>query len=546
MSEHTLLGAAVAVALILAAPAPTLAHGGEDHGAPQAPAAAPLPPSSDLTSFGAEGGQFQAVLVPSADGRTLLYLAEADTNAPVTGATVEADAAGWSGQAQPQAAEGIYALDWAPGPEPVDVTLIVTAGGRDDLLLVQAVVRRPAATLAAPEPVRHWTHWGGGIGIGVLATALMLILARRRGGAAAAAGLMLLLGGNAALAHSGHDHGPPQPAAAAPQPGVPVVMSKAGQFLLGVRTTRIEPAQAADTVRVVGRVVPDPSGYARIQPSQPARVLADPAFPIPVPGQRVRRGQVLAVLEPTLSTLEKGGQRSSLYRVESEISIAERELYRLETLGALVPAKQVETARIRLDQLRKERGQIAGTSLGRELLVAPVDGLVTDVHVVPGEVVSPTQALVELVDPARLRVEAVVHDLSAASRISGATAATRQVPDQAFVLSLLGVSPRVDPLDQGVHAVFQVAAEQAPLLRLGMPVDVFLATGATSLRTAVPRDALAEVGGRQVVFVRTAPEAFEARPVKVLRVVGPLAEVDGVQPGDRVVTQGIGQLAAVR
>ena len=44
-----------------------------------------------------------------------------------------------------------------------------------------------------------------------------------------------------------------------------------------------------------------------------------------------------------------------------------------------------------------------------------------------------------------------------------------------------------------------------------------------------------------------APEVFEARPVKVERMVGPLAEVtEGISPGDRVVTQGIEQLLAGR
>ncbi|WP_291718577.1 HlyD family efflux transporter periplasmic adaptor subunit, partial [Magnetospirillum sp. 64-120] len=246
-------------------------------------------------------------------------------------------------------------------------------------------------------------------------------------------------------------------------------------------------------------------------------------------------------------TLEKGDKRATLSRVDSEIVIAERELARQETLGALVPAKQLETTRIRLDQLRKERGQITGTALGRELLTAPVDGIVTDVHVVPGEVVASDRVLVEIVDPSLLRVEAIIHDLTVAKRISGATAASKLVPDQSFPLALLGVSPKIDMVDQGIHALFQVAAGQAGALSIGMPMDVFLETGATSVRTAVPRDAIAEVGGRRAVFVRTAPETFEVRPVKVVRTIGPLAEIaEGINPGDRVVTQGIEQLKAGR
>lgn len=554
------LRAVVAVAaLVLATPSAVLGHGGEDHGTPAAVAA--RPPSSEHPRFAAEGASFQVVLVPE-DGRTVLYLADADSNAPVPGAVIEADAGGWQGQARASGAAGVYDLAWVPGPAGTDVTLMVSAGGKDDLVLVTAVRPRESGAAAPVTGEKSFAWWkpgwsvmetidqrvlmaAGGAGAVLLIVATVLV--RRRRIARTLVVLILLGWTTSASAHGGEDHGaPPSPQTQA-APGAPVVMPKATQFLLGLRTERIEPREAAETIRVVGRVVPDPGGYARVQPSQPARIVADPAFPIPVPGQAVRRDQVLAVLEPTLSMLERGDKRAALYRVESELAITERELARQDALGPLVPAKQVETTRIRLGQLRQEKAQIAGTSLGRELLRAPVDGLVTDVHVVPGEVVTPERVLVEIVDPTRLRVEAVIHDFTAARRISAATAATKLVPDQTFPLTLLGRSPKIDPADQGIHAIFQVAPAQAEFLNLGMPVDVFLATGTTHLRAAVPREAVTEAGGRQVVFVRTAPEVFEIRPIRIDRVIGPLVEVaDGVAPGDRVVTQGVEQLRAGR
>lgn len=542
MFRPLLPGAALAALLALVA-VPAFAHGGEDHAAP--PVAAPIA-TAVTPGAGAEGGAFQAVLVAAPKhGRTELYLADIDTNAPVAGAAIEADAGTWQGRAADGGAPGFYLLDWLPPAEGADVTLTVAADGRDDLLLVSGL-RLPAGPAATAAPaIAHWTHWTGGAAIGAVAALVLFALSRRSRKGAAAAVLVLALVAQDARAHGGEDHG----AAAAPMPaeaGAVLTMPKATQFLLGIRTTRIEAQEAADTVRVVGRVLPDPAGYARVQPSQPARVLADAELPLPVPGQKVKRGQVLAVLEPTLTAIEKGDRRAALARIDSELAIQEREVPRMEALNSAIPFRTLETARIRLDQLRRERAQIAGTALGRELVLAPVDGVVTDVHLVPGEVVTPDRVLVEIIDPARLRVEAIVHDVALAGRISGATAATRLLPNHSFALSPVGVSPRVDPLDQGVHAQFAVAVEQAPLLRVGLPVDVFLATGATRLRTAVPRDAIAEHGGRQVVFVRIAPETFEARPIVLHRLVGPLAEVHGVAAGERIVTQGIEQMKAAR
>jgi len=525
-------------------PATVHAHGGEDHGS----SAPPAPAIVERSGFAAEGSAFQVVIYP-AQGKSVLFLADVDDNAPVSDATIAVEAPGWTGEAVPTREIGVYELAWVVPQTDSDVSLVVSAGGKDDLLLLQTRGGREVAVAQAVSetPPSDWRLIGGVGGAGLVALGSLVVLRRRRKVLAVVlvAGLTGLA--DYAYAHGGEDHGAGPAAQPPAAPGTPVTMSKPTQFLLGIRTTTVQPRQAADSVRVVGRVIPDPAGYARMQASQQARVVADPDHPLPVPGQMVKRGQVLAVLEPTLSTLEKGDKRATLSRVDGEIAITERDLAREESLGGLVPAKQVETTRIRLQQLRRERGQITGTALGRELLVAPVDGVVADVHVVPGEVVSAERALVEIVDPARLRVEAVIHDLGLATRISGAEAASNLAPGQSFPLTLLGVSPKIDPVDQGVHAIFQVAGAEAQSLRIGMPVDVFLATGAVSLRTAVPRDAIAEAAGRQVVFVRTAPETFEIRPVKVARVVGPLAEIaEGVAPGDRVVVQGIEQLKAGR
>ncbi|MEO5337017.1 MAG: efflux RND transporter periplasmic adaptor subunit [Magnetospirillum sp. WYHS-4] len=542
MIRKILFGTALAVS-VAACPGGALAHSGHDHGAP----AAPPPPATEAPGFGGEGFAFQAVLVPEVE-RTLLYLAGLDDNAPVAGAAIAAEAGTWKGRAEATAAEGVYLLAWTPPPEGAAVTLTVAADGRDDLLLVAEVkpLSPAAASPGAVAPVEHWRHWVGGGGIALAVLAALAFLARLFRGRGAVA-LLALFWATSAAAHSGHDHGTPETTVPSVQAGRSFAMSKATQFLLGIRTVRVEPREAAETQRVVGRVVPDPAGYARVQSSQPARVVVDPSFAYPVPGQKVTRGDVLLVLEPTLTSLERSEKRGALYRTESEIALLERELGRQEALGGVVAAKTVEASRIRLEQLRKERGQIAGTALGRDLVAAPVDGVVTDVHVVPGEVVTPDRVLVEIVDPTRLRVEAVIHDLAVADRVTGATAATRLFPDRTFPLERLGASPKIDSADHGIHMHFRVAEGQADGLRIGLPVDVHLAVGSTRLRLAVPREAVAEVGGRPVVFIRVGPEAFVARPVGVGRVVGPIAEIeDGLSPGERVVVQGVQQLRAAR
>lgn len=549
MTTRHVLAVAGLIAALVGGAASASAHGGHE----DAPASPPPPASpAEGPGIAAQGEVFEVVAKPAANGM-LLFLAEIDSNRPVAGAAIEVEATGaapWQGMAEATGSPGIYALPWSPVAAPSDLTLTVQAGEAFDLLLLGGLAR-PAPVMVAAEPPatpadwRRWTVGGGSAGAALLALTL-LARSRRRAVVAGMIAALSLMAAGAAWAHSGHDHGAEAGGEIAIVPGRPVAMDKEAQFLLGIRTMRAEAREVADSVRLVGRVVPDPSGYARVQPAQEGRLAADPRFPLPVPGQAVKRGAVLAILEPNLTTLERSDQRAALYAIETEMAQIERQLRRWEQMGDAARRKDVEDARLELERLRKQRGQIADTALGRERLIAPIDGRVTDVHVVPGEVLGPQTTVVEIVDPARLRVEAVLHDLSLADAITGGTATTRLLKDQAFPLRLIGSGGRIDPQDQGLHLIFAVE-QGAEALRLGLPVDVYATTGTSNMRVAVPRDAVADAGGRPLVLVKTAPEAFEARPVTLGRSLGEWIEVAaGIGPGERVVVQGALQLLASR
>lgn len=537
-TRHSIFAVAVIAAALLGAAPAAMGHSGHDHGGP-----APPPPTV-VPGPAASGDIFDLVLKPDPAGGTRLYLADLDSNEPITDARIEVDT-GTALLASATATPGVYGLAWEFPVEPVDLTVSVSAGGRDDLLLISGVVQPTAEhSSAAPAP-RAWTRWLSGGAATLVGLFGVGLLARRR----AVAGLVALLLGvvaaaGSAFAHAGHDEAPaPSSAVTA---GRIITLPKESQFLLGIRTSKAEARAVADSVRLVGRVVPDPSGYARVQPSQPGRVLADPLHPLPLPGQSVKRGDVLAVLEPTLTSIDRSDQRARLAKLDSDLAQTERQLQRWERIGDAARRKDIDDARLDLARLHKEKSQIEGTALGHELLRAPIDGIVTDVHVMPGQVVTPDITVVEVVDPERLRIEAVLYDIALAGKITGGQAMTRQLKDQVFGLALIGSGGRIDAKDQGLHMIFAVT-EGARLLKLGMPVDVYAHTGSTSVRVAVPHDAVADAGGRAVIFVKTAPESFEARPVVVGRRVGEWSEIaQGLKPGERVVIQGVLQLLATR
>ncbi|MEO5334085.1 MAG: HlyD family efflux transporter periplasmic adaptor subunit [Magnetococcus sp. YQC-5] len=285
-----------------------------------------------------------------------------------------------------------------------------------------------------------------------------------------------------------------------------IPLSKAVQFLLQINTSTAASRNVADTLRLVGRVIPDPSGHARIQPSMPSRIAYDPDLPPPVSGQWVKQGESLAVLTPLLTFGERNDQQLSLMRGQRPTEWA----------------------------------------ASREMILAPIDGQITDVHIVPGEVITESTILAEIVNPRRLRVEAILYDLAQANRIVAGIAKTRIYPDRLFDLKLVGVSPKVNMEHQGLHVQFAVE-EGSGELKIGMPVDVYATIGSVNYPVAIPRSAVTERGGIPMVWVKTSPEWFGARMIRMGRQTVEWVEIlEGITPGDQVVTQGQNQLTAIR
>ncbi|MBF0611395.1 MAG: HlyD family efflux transporter periplasmic adaptor subunit [Magnetococcales bacterium] len=457
-----------------------------------------------------EGDRYEVVITPQGEGSSRLYLSDITTNAPIGEANIQVEVAStppWSGSATPTGTKGIYRLLWSPSsPEGVDLTLTILAKDGDDLVLLAMSgleIPQKSAPSQANTPDYSLILLGGI----VLVAAFLLLSSRRKKSVQTVAVLLVLvsMGEGEVFAHGGEDHGTPDGEESSLSAGRKVPLSKESQYLLEVRTVVADSNQVAENVRLVGKVIPDPAAHARIHPSIPARVGFDRDFPPPTSGQWVKQGQTLAVLDPIMSAADKAGQRLTLFRGERTDSMPVR-----------------------------------------ELVLAPIPGQLTDVHVVPGEVVSEGTVLAEIIDPNRLWVEAVLFDLLLADRIVAATASSRQFPGRSYALSLVGISPTVNPENQGLHVQFKVQGAVAPL-KAGMPLDVYAQTGTTQYGVAVPRVAVLDHGGIPRVWVKVAAEQFEARQVQTGRRTGEWVEIlAGLRKGEKVVVQGHNQINAIR
>lgn len=368
---------------------------------------------------------------------------------------------------------------------------------------------------------------------------------------------LLVLTGHAG-AHGDEDHSQSAPPAAiatvttaAAMPGTSTApqrledgslfVPKAVQRQLGLRTRVAVVQELAVTVELAGTVVADARAGGLVQAGQAGRVEATGAG-LPVLGQTVRKGELLAQLRPVLSSMERGSNLAQMAEIAAQLAIAERKVARYAQLEGAVPQATIDATRLERDALRQRRSALGSGLNQAEALRAPISGVVSAAHAVAGQVVDAKDVLFEVIDPARLSVEALAYDPLPAGGVTRASAA---VPGGALDLAYVGSGRQLR--EQAQVLLFRVQPG-GPAVAVGQPLTVLATTAARVHGAAVPRSALVKTAtGETAVWVHTAAERFVQRPVTA-QALGALelAVTQGLAQGERVVTDGAALLAQVR
>jgi hypothetical protein len=323
-----------------------------------------------------------------------------------------------------------------------------------------------------------------------------------------------------------------------------VVVPKPAQRLMGLRSQLVEPTQAALVVELPGRVVVDADGVGRVQAAHGGRVEPGPQG-LPQVGQRVRRGQLLAYVRHHPDPLARAAQQAQQAELRAQRQTAEQRLQRLAGLEGTVPRREIDALRTEAVALAEREQRLAAGLAVREALVAPIDGVVARAELVAGQVVEPRDVLVELIDPARLRVEAVTADPTLAARIAAAT-----LPGLPEVrLRLRGAAPQ---LREGVLPLSFAARAAPPAavlpLAVGQPVTVVVQTRERVAGIVLPAQAIVRGAANEaVVWIRAGAERFVAQPVQWQPLDAQTVLVTrGLGADNRVVVEGAALIAQVR
>jgi biotin carboxyl carrier protein len=319
-----------------------------------------------------------------------------------------------------------------------------------------------------------------------------------------------------------------------------VNVPKLAQRRMAIRTVKAEQAAHPQTVQLNGRTAIDPNAGGRVQAPFAGRIEPGPGG-LPVAGQAVRKGQVLARLVPVSSAAERGGQQAALADLRASRALLERRVARLDMLEGSVPRKDIEAARAELASVNGREQAIYGALSGREAIVAPADGVIAGAQVLAGQIVEPRDVLFDIVHPQRMLVEAATPDVSLAGRIHSASVA--QAPQAA--LTLLGGARSLR--DGALAVTFRASGQDLPLA-LGQPVTVLAQLKTAIQGIALPADAVVRNPANEtVVWIKSGAMRFIAQPVQVQALDAHTVVVTrGLSPENRVVVQGAALINQIR
>lgn len=272
-------------------------------------------------------------------------------------------------------------------------------------------------------------------------------------------------------------------------------------------------------------------------------------------GSAVRRGDVLARLDPQDARLAVDAAGSQLAAAEADHALARAELDRYLELHAknfvskaVLDARRTtfDTSRARLEQARAQLATARNQS-DYTALAADADGVITAVLAEPGQVVAAGQPIVRLARPEEREVvihvpESRLAELRDANQI---LIALWTQPEAPYPGRVREISPNADPVTRTFTVKVSVLRADRNV-GLGMTANVLLGERGARERITVPLAAVTQADGRASVWVvdpatrKVAPRAVE---VGAYREDGATV-LTGLAPGEVVVTAGVHKLLA--
>ena len=250
--------------------------------------------------------------------------------------------------------------------------------------------------------------------------------------------------------------------------------------------------------------------------------------------QKVYESRLKLLQEGALSQRLVDESKLGQVQAQSQFDTAQQHLKSLQSVGQ---QEQVKIAQAQVDAA-KAHYQGSAAQVAYAEIRSPINGVVADRGVSLGEIASSTSALMTVIDISQVIARATV-SVQEAANIQLGRPATISGAGTELKGKVAVVSPAVDPNTTTVQ-VWVEAANPGERLKLGTTVEVSIDAGEVPDALIVPASALlnSDDGGEKVMVAGSDSLAHE-RSVKVGIHSGDDVQIlDGLKPGDQVITQG--------
>lgn len=226
--------------------------------------------------------------------------------------------------------------------------------------------------------------------------------------------------------------------------------------------------------------------------------------------------------------------RVSLAQAQGQLETAERHL---EALDRVSQREAIRGAQAQMNAA-KAHYENAAVQLSYAQLRSPINGIVADRPIYPGEMPTAGVPMISIVDISQVVARANI-PVKEASAIQVGKPARITGPDGDLAGKVTVVSPAVDPNTTTVEVWVQVA-NPGEKLKPGANVHVAIIAETIQDTIVVPASALlnADDGGQKVMVVSSDSVAHERRISVGVRQGDRVQIVSGLQEGDQVVTSG--------
>lgn len=268
------------------------------------------------------------------------------------------------------------------------------------------------------------------------------------------------------------------------------------------------------------------------------------------PGQWVRAGQVLAVIDRSVQSAQRSSQSAQVDVAVANANLAQANLDRASKLvdKGFVSKADIDRLTANRDaavaQVRVARAQagVLDAQLRRLNIVAPAAGLVLERRIEPGQVVSAgSGVLFRLAKGGEMELRAQLGEVDLARLAPGVTAEVVPVgSEKGFTGQVWQLSPVIDPVSR--QGTARIALAYAPELRPGGFATATIRSG-TVVAPMLPESAILSDNQGNYVYVIDKDNKARRRPVKTGLVTETgIAVIEGLDGSERVVLRAGGFL----